>query len=921
MSTKTAEGDRLDAVRSHKEAWRKWGPYLSERQWGTVREDYSENGDAWNFFTHDQARSRAYRWGEDGIAGISDDKQRLCFALALWNGKDPILKERLFGLTNSEGNHGEDVKEYYFYLDSTPTHSYMKYLYKYPQVAYPYADLVDTNRRRTKNDMEYELLDTGVFNEDRYFDVFVEYAKDGPEDILVRITAANRGPEPAELHLLPTLWFRNDWSSWIAQSNRAPEKPNLQQIPGLTGTSAVAATHSLLGELTLFCEGEVPLLFTENETNHERLFPGLKNESPYVKDGINDWVVQGNQGAVNPGKQGTKVAADYRAMIDAGQTKVIRLRLSKSSPDQKCEPFGKQFEEVFANRLREADEFYKSVTPPSVSEDAANVMRQALAGMLWSKQFFFFDGDNWLDEHNSNPLHTGFRNLRNSEWFHMLNQDIISMPDKWEYPWYAAWDLAFHALPLSIVDPDFAKEQMDLMLRAAYLHPNGQMPAYEWNFSDVNPPVHAFATLFLHRTEQALRGEADLDFLKSTFNKLLLNFTWWVNRKDRFGKNVFEGGFLGLDNIGVFDRSAPLPTGGHLEQADGTAWMALFSQNMLELAFEITTLDPTYEPMIMKFAEHFYYIGAAMNRPGQDGMWDEEDGFYYDLLRLPDGSATRLRVRSMVGLLPLCATTITEKWMRERIPQTMANLQERMRRIPELKETIHPTGVGHLGVAERGIMALVNPDRLRRILTKMLDENEFLSPYGIRSLSKFHQQHPYIFHAGGQEYRVDYLPAESNTGMFGGNSNWRGPVWMPVNALIIRALLSFYLYYGDNFKIECPTGSGKLMNLFEVSKEISNRLTRIFLRDAHGQRPVYGGTEKFQTDPYWRDNIYFYEYFHGDNGAGLGASHQTGWTGLVAKLIELFGFLDATRVLGVGRQAAFTKVAEVHTAKAIAGGS
>ena len=921
MSTKTAEGDRLDAARSHKEAWRKWGPYLSERQWGTVREDYSENGDAWNFFTHDQARSRAYRWGEDGIAGISDDKQRLCFALALWNGKDPILKERLFGLTNSEGNHGEDVKEYYFYLDSTPTHSYMKYLYKYPQVAYPYADLVDTNRRRTKNDMEYELLDTGVFNEDRYFDVFVEYAKDGPEDILVRITAANRGPEPAELRLLPTLWFRNDWSSWIAQSNRAPEKPNLQQIPGSTGTSAVAARHPLLGELILFCEGEVPLLFTENETNHERLFPGLKNESPYVKDGINDWVVKGNQGAVNPGKQGTKVAADYRAMIDAGQTKVIRLRLSKSSPGQRCEPFGKQFEEVFANRLREADEFYKSVTPPSVSEDAANVMRQALAGMLWSKQFFFFDGDNWLDEHNSNPLHTGFRNLRNSEWFHMLNQDIISMPDKWEYPWYAAWDLAFHALPLSIVDPDFAKEQMDLMLRAAYLHPNGQMPAYEWNFSDVNPPVHAFATLFLHRTEQALRGEADLDFLKATFNKLLLNFTWWVNRKDRFGKNVFEGGFLGLDNIGVFDRSAPLPTGGHLEQADGTAWMALFSQNMLELAFEITTLDPTYEPMIMKFAEHFYYIGAAMNRPGQDGMWDEEDGFYYDLLRLPDGSATRLRVRSMVGLLPLCATTITEKSMRERIPQTMANLQERMRRIPELKETIHPTGVGHLGVAERGIMALVNPDRLRRILTKMLDENEFLSPYGIRSLSKFHQQHPYIFHVGGQEYRVDYLPAESNTGMFGGNSNWRGPVWMPVNALIIRALLSFYLYYGDNFKIECPTGSGKLMNLFEVSKEISNRLTRIFLRDAHGQRPVYGGTEKFQTDPYWRDNIYFYEYFHGDNGAGLGASHQTGWTGLVAKLIELFGFLDATRVLGEGRQAAFTKVAEVHTAKAIAGGS
>ena len=657
----TQEESRLQEARKGTSNWKKWGPYLSERQWGTVREDYSEGGDAWNFFTHDQARSRAYRWGEDGIAGISDDKQRLCFALALWNGKDPILKERLFGLTNSEGNHGEDVKEYYFYLDSTPTHSYMKYLYKYPQAAYPYADLVETNRRRSRNEMEYELLDTGVFNDDRYFDVFVEYAKDGPEDILVRITAVNRGPDAAELHLLPTLWFRNDWSAWIAESNRAAEKPILRQIEAAAGTSAVAATHPLLGKYILSCEGDVPLLFTENETNHERLFPGQKNESPYVKDGINDCVVQGKQGAVNPEKKGTKVAAHYQINVGAGQTKVIRLRLSNSSPDQKGKPFGKQFDEVFAERLREADEFYKSVTPPSVSEDAAKVMRQAIAGMLWSKQFFFFDGDNWLDEHNSNPLHTGYRNSRNSEWFHMLNEDIISMPDKWEYPWYAAWDLAFHTLPLSIVDPDFAKEQMDLMLRGAYLHPNGQMPAYEWNFSDVNPPVHAWATLFLHRTEQALRGETDVDFLKSTFNKLLLNFTWWVNRKDRFGKNVFEGGFLGLDNIGIFDRSAPLPTGGHLEQADGTAWMALFSQNMLELAFELTAHDPTYEAMIMKFVEHFYYIAAAMNRPGQDGMWDEEDGFYYDLLRLPDGSATRLKVRSMVGLLPLCATTVVGK--------------------------------------------------------------------------------------------------------------------------------------------------------------------------------------------------------------------------------------------------------------------
>ena len=910
------EQQRLAAATNPATPWKKWGPYLSERQWGTVREDYSETGDAWNFFTHDHARSRAYRWGEDGIAGISDDKQRLCFALALWNGKDPILKERLFGLTNSEGNHGEDVKEYYFYLDSTPTHSYMKYLYKYPQAAYPYADLVETNRRRSKNDMEYELVDTGVFKDDRYFDVFVEYAKDGPEDILVKITAANRGPDVSELHVLPTLWFRNDWSKWIAPSNRAAEKPILKQVETAAGTSAVAATHPLLGNHILSCEGDVPLLFTENETNHERLFHGQRNESRYVKDGINDCVLQGDNGAVNPTKQGTKVAAHYRVNVEAGQSKVIRLRLSKASPNQMREIFGKQFDDVFAIRLREADEFYQSVTPPAAGEDTARVMRQALAGMLWSKQFFFFDGDNWLDEHKSNPLHHGYRNSRNSEWFHMLNQDIISMPDKWEYPWYAAWDLAFHTLPLSIVDLEFAKQQMEMMLRAAYLHPNGQMPAYEWNFSDVNPPVHAFATLFLHRTEQALSGETDLDFLKLTFNKLLLNFTWWVNRKDRFGKNVFEGGFLGLDNIGVFDRSAPLPTGGHLEQADGTAWMSLFSQNMLELALEITAHDPTYEPMIMKFAEHFYYIGAAMNRPGYDSMWDEEDGFYYDLLRLPDGSSQRLKVRSMVGLLPLCATTVTEKWMRELIPRTMANVQERLRRIPELQETIHPTGVGHFGAGDRGIMALVNPERLRRILTKMLDENEFLSPYGIRSLSKFHAQHPFVLHVSGQEYRVDYLPAESNTGMFGGNSNWRGPVWMPVNALIIRALLNFYLYYGDNFKIECPTGSGKLMNLFEVSKEISDRLTRIFVRDHHGRRPVYGGTEKFQSDPFWRDNIYFFEYFNGDNGAGLGASHQTGWTGLVAKLIQLYGCIDPKRALDMGKETAFSETA----AKAMSAG-
>jgi len=901
----TTEQDRLEEARLSQVPWKKWGPYLSERQWGTVREDYSEAGDAWNFFTHDHARSRAYRWGEDGLAGISDDQQQVCFALALWNGKDTILKERLFGLTNSEGNHGEDVKEYYFYLDSTPTHSYMRYLYKYPQAAFPYSDLVETNRRRNRNEMEYELLDTGVFNENRYFDVYVEYAKAGPEDILVRITAINRGPDAADLHLLPTLWFRNDWSKWIAESNRSPQKPTLKQFQTGLGMTAVAVRHPAVGDFTLYSEGQAELLFTENETNHERLFPGQMNESPYVKDGINDYVVQNRKHAVCPEMQGTKVAAHCQLNLAAGASAVIRLRLVHTRADATGTPFGKPFDGIFADRLREADDFYRSVTPPAVGDEAAQVMRQALAGMLWSKQFFFFDGDNWLDEHQSNPLHSGYRNTRNSEWFHMLNKDIISMPDKWEYPWYAAWDLAFHALPLAIVDPGFAKDQMKLMLKGVYLHPSGQIPAYEWNFSDVNPPVHAFATLFLHRTEQALGQAIDLDFLKAAFNKLLLNFTWWANRKDRFGKNVFEGGFLGLDNIGVFDRSAPLPTGGYLEQADGTAWMSLFSQNMAELAVEIAAHDSTYEDMVVKFAEQFYYIAAAMNRPGPDGMWDEEDGFYYDLLRLPDGRSTRLKVRSLVGLLPLCASTVTEQWQRDRIPRAMAQLQERQRRMPELAASMHPTGEGHFGIHQRGIMALLNRDRLRRVLSKMLDEEEFLSPYGIRSLSKYHQRHPYVFHVDGREYRVDYLPAESNTGMFGGNSNWRGPIWMPVNAMIIRALMNFYLYYGDHFQVECPTGSGKMMNLFAVAKEISDRLTRIFLRNEHGQRPVYGGTEKFQSDPHWREHMLFYEYFHGDNGAGLGASHQTGWSGLVAKFIQLFGALDAERALAGGKMSGF----------------
>ncbi len=905
------EQKRLDEAREKGVPWKKWGPYLSERQWGTVREDYSEGGDAWDYFTHDHARSRAYRWGEDGLAGISDGKQRLCFAVALWNGRDPILKERLFGLTNSEGNHGEDVKEYYFYLDSTPTHSYLKYLYKYPQAAYPYTDLVDTNRQRSRHEFEYELLDTGVFDGDRYFDVFVEYAKEAPEDILVQITAFNRGPEAAELHLLPTLWFRNDWAEWVAQPS---PKPILKEIEGPAGTKAVAAAHSALGAYTLYCEGEMPLLFTENETNNERLFPEYPNASRYVKDGINNYLVLGQEGAVNPEKTGTKVSAHYRLRIGAGESARVRLRLTDQAPaaqgkkpKTKASPFGQAFDRTLTARLQDADEFYRSVTPPNVTPDEANVMRQALAGMLWSKQYYFFDADHWLEEHQAHPLDRESRNFRNREWFHMINDHVISMPDKWEYPWYAAWDLAFHTIALAIVDPDFAKEQLNLMLREIYLHPSGQIPAYEWNFSDVNPPVHAWATLFLHRTEQALREKTDLKFLKRSFTKLMLNFTWWVNRKDRFGKNVFEGGFLGLDNIGVFDRSAPLPTGGYLEQADGTAWMSLFCQNMMELSVELAAHDPDFEDLTTKFVEHFLWIAAAINRPGDDGMWDDEDGFYYDLLRLPDGSATRLKVRSMVGLLPLCATTVIEKWQREKVPRVVEHFMERVRRMPELRQYVHATGPGHQGVAERGIFALVNEERLRRILTKMLDENEFLSPYGIRALSRYHLEHPYRFWVHGEEFRVGYLPAESDSGMFGGNSNWRGPIWMPVNVLIVRALLNYYLFHGDHFKIECPTGSGKLMNLFEVSKELADRLTRIFLRDDQGRRPVYGGSEKFQNDPHWRDHLLFYEFFHGDNGAGLGASHQTGWTGLVAKLIQLYGTLDPEKVLEAGKAAAFNR--------------
>jgi hypothetical protein len=895
----SAENQRLQEAREQKVPWKKWGPYLSERQWGTVREDYSENGNAWDYFTHDQARSRAYRWGEDGLAGISDDQQRLCFALALWNGKDPILKERLFGLTNSEANHGEDVKEYYFYLDSTPTHSYMKYLYKYPLAAFPYGELIQQNRQRGRNDFEYELLDTGIFDQNRYCDVFVEYAKGSPEDILVLITVWNRGAEAAKLHVLPTLWFRNQWS-WGTASGR----PELRQTKSPGAVSVIEAVQENEASRYFYCEGQPPLLFTENETNTQRIF-GVANRSPYVKDSINDYIVHGNKEAVNPAKRGTKAAAVYRLTVNPGECQLIRLRLG----DKTATPFGSAFQEVLAARRKEADQFYEGVIPRCLHGDAANVMRQALAGMLWTKQFYHYDVDKWLEERGSDPFQSSRKAApRNEHWHHMYNGDIISMPDKWEYPWYAAWDLAFHVLALTLVDVDFGKQQLQLMLRERYLHPNGQMPAYEWNFGDVNPPVHAWSVIFTYRLEKAQTGVGDIKWLKSCFQKLLLNFTWWVNRKDRTGRNVFEGGFLGLDNIGVFDRSSPLPTGGYLEQADGTAWMALYADNMLEIAMELAMTDEDYADMVLKFLQHDTMITASLVKLGDGiGMWDEEDGFFYDVLRLPDGSSERLKVRSMVGLLPLCAATVFEPQVFAKYPEIARRFRRFIDARPELRAASHdPTKVG---VAGRHLFAVLDETKLRRVLAKVLDESEFLGPYGIRSLSRYHAEHPYVILAGGQEYRVSYLPAESDTGMFGGNSNWRGPVWMPVNILLIRALANYYAFYGNDFTVECPSGSGRHMNLYQVAEEITRRLTNTFLKDEKGRRPVYGGSRKFQEDPHWRDLVLFYEYFHGDNGAGLGASHQTGWTGVIARGMHMFATSTAQQVLELGQKAALVETA------------
>ena len=905
----TTEDVRLEDNRTRKEYWKRWGPYLSERQWGTVREDYSPGGTAWEFFPHEHARSRAYRWGEDGIAGISDRHQMACFALAMWNGRDPILKERLFGLTGNEGNHGEDVKECYFYLDSTPTHSYMKMLYKYPQAEFPYKWLVDENRKRGRSEPEFELYDTGVFRENRYFDIFAEYAKGSDEDIFIRVTAWNRGPEAATLHLLPTIWFRNTWS-WGTDLRR----PVIRRATPVDGILSAELQHWQYGKRWLLATGQPELLFTENETNNARLFNG-RNRSPYVKDAFHEYVIRQNRSAVNPDQIGTKMAAHYVLDLGPGQPATLKLRLTDleplgsmdlnatvagaiSSPAHReralevpgTNDFGAGFDGLFELRKTEADEFYASRIPQQLSDDAKNVMRQAYGGMLWSKQFYHYDVKTWLEGDPAGPPPPKERlHERNKDWTHLYNDDIISMPDKWEYPWYAAWDLAFHCIPLAIIDPDFAKEQLILLLREWYMHPNGQLPAYEWAFGDVNPPVHAWAAWRVYKIERRVRGVADRGFLEKVFHKLLLNFTWWVNRKDPDGANIFQGGFLGLDNIGVFDRSAPLPTGGHLEQSDGTSWMGMYCLNMLAIALELAKDDPAYEDVASKFFEHFVYIARAMNDFGSEGvsLWDEEDGFYYDVLHLPNGDEHFLKIRSMVGLIPLFAVETLEPEIVDRLPGFKRRMQWFIDNHPDVPEHIEMTQRSARGV--RRLLSLVSRKQLKRVLFRMLDETEFLSPYGIRALSRYHLDHPYEVNVNGNISRVDYEPAESSTGIFGGNSNWRGPIWMPVNYLLIESLQKFHHYYGEDFQVPCPARSNQNSDLWQVASEISKRLGHIFIRGKDGRRPVAGALENFQSDPFWRDLILFHEYFHGDNGAGIGANHQTGWTGLVAKLLEQSG--------------------------------
>jgi hypothetical protein len=885
----TAEERRLQESREHTAYWKRWGPYLSERAWATVREDYSADGSAWDYFPHDHARSRAYRWNEDGIAGISDRHQQICFALSLWNGRDAILKERIFGLTGPEGNHGEDVKEYYFYLDSTPTHSYMKYLYKYPQAEFPYAELIEKNRPQERRQAEYELLDTGIFDEDRYFDVFVEYAKAGVEDILIRMEIVNRGPETAELHLLPTIWFRNTWS-WGYSSARPKLRRHAKSAADETKAVAIELEHETYGRRLLYCEGAPELLFTENETNNQRLF-GIANRQPFVKDAFHEYVIKGNSEAVNPQQRGTKAAAHYVLRIEPGETVTVRLRFCPAQEAlMSAEVFGSGFEQVFNARLREADEFYTKVIPQHLSTDARSVMRQSLAGMLWSKQYYHYVIEQWLKGDPATPKPPDSRwNGRNHEWLHLYNADVISMPDKWEYPWYAAWDLAFHCIPLALVDSDFAKEQLVLMLREWYMHPNGQIPAYEWAFGDVNPPVHAWAAWRVYKIEEKQRGTSDRIFLERVFHKLLLNFTWWVNRKDIEGNNIFEGGFLGLDNIGVFDRSSQLPDGSFIEQSDGTSWMAMYTLNLLAIALELARTDPAYEDVASKFWEHFIFIAHAMNNIGRDNveLWNEEDGFYYDVLHTREGRHIPMRVHSMVGLIPLFAVETLEPEMLEHLPGFRRRMEWFIQNRPDLTGNV--ASMETPGRRERRLLSVVNQARLRRILVKMLDEAEFLSPYGIRALSRFHSEHPYVLRLDGREHRVDYEPGDSSTELFGGNSNWRGPVWFPVNYLIIESLQKFHYYFGDDFKVECPTGSGQMMTLGEVAAELSRRLSHLFLRGADNRRPIYTGMEKFQTDPHWRDLLLFHEYFHGESGAGMGANHQTGWTGLVAKLLQQSG--------------------------------
>ncbi len=875
-----AERRRLAEAKEGTERWYRWGPYLADRQWGTVREDYSEHGEAWDYFPHDHARSRAYRWGEDGLLGIADDQARLCFGLALWNGQDAILKERLFGLTGPQGNHGEDVKEQYYFLDATPSHAYLKGLYKYPQRAYPYDDLVAENGRRGKDAPEYELRDTGVFDEDRYYNVQVEYAKAAAEDIVIRVSVVNRGPDDAELDLLPTLWFRNTWS-W----GRHAARPVIQAAGSVAGAKVIRAEHPHLGEFHLAAEGSPTLLFTENETNAERLF-GTQNASPYVKDGIAEAIVHGRIEAVNPEPSGTKVAVHYHLPVPAGATRTVLLRLAKGGV---VDPFG-DASAILEQRIEEADAFHASLASDRLSADEALVQRQAFAGLIWSKQLYHYDVGEWLDgDPATAPPPEARQHGRNAAWRELNNLDVISMPDTWEYPWYAAWDLAFHCIPLAVVDPEFAKSQLVLLTREWYMHANGQLPAYEWAFSDVNPPVHAWATWRVYQIDRRMSGTADRPFLERVFHKLLLNFTWWVNRKDADGRNVFQGGFLGLDNIGVFDRSAPLPVPGHLGQADGTAWMGMYCLNMLKIALELAVEDPVYEDLATKFLEHFLYIAGALNGVGVDSvpLWDDKDEFFYDTLHLATGEFVPLKVRSLVGLMPLLAVETLEPEQLDKLPTFRRRMRWFLANRPQLAALV--ASWEEPGLGERRLLALVHGHRMKALLRRMLDPDEFLSDHGIRSLSRYHRDRPYVLNIGGMEHRVAYEPAESRSGLFGGNSNWRGPVWFPINYLLIEALQKFDHYYGREFRVECPTGSGAVATLAEVAGNLSRRLQSIFLLDEAGRRPVFGTDDGIQHDLHWRDHILFHEYFDGDTGAGVGASHQTGWTGLVAKLIEQTG--------------------------------